>query len=397
MTTLSSLEGRAMRRDLAGAGDGPLLRVVQLVESLEQRGEADALLAPLRDRLRHLRPARRGRLTRLLFQPCDPVIVAASDWRKGQARLPRSALLPLAGLVRTSLGPAAADFDARVEGTDTTDAAAMARIGAQLWPRAAAALDRAEPPDAWIEQGLPAAEFAPLRDATAFIWAMQGRLVDLELSGCAPEIVEQRLLALLTAAEQRGAQCWGMLLALLLQRFPAAETPFRVAAQARPDPATARMAEAALTLATDWIEKAAALRGLPVLGQAATEIARQIALLDRCGREPNLRRRSLELRAALQESCLAQFATGLQACLDTRLAAPPDHPTLVALERDLRDLRRMETEARRLGNGAAYDQSLQQFARTVAITPGLERFERLRLAEILVGAAAAMKMQADPP
>ena len=56
-----AVEMRAVRSRLADAGDERVLQIVQLVETMAERGEADALLAPLRSRLGVLRPARKMR------------------------------------------------------------------------------------------------------------------------------------------------------------------------------------------------------------------------------------------------------------------------------------------------------------------------------------------------
>ena len=67
---------RSLQHDLLGARDQQILRVVDMVDKMPQRGDADDFIAPLRPRLAFLRPIRRLNFTRLLFQPLDSVIVA---------------------------------------------------------------------------------------------------------------------------------------------------------------------------------------------------------------------------------------------------------------------------------------------------------------------------------
>lgn len=386
-----AVEMRAVRSRLADAGDERVLQIVQLVETMAERGEADALLAPLRSRLGVLRPARKMRFSRLLFIPFDRVIVSPATWRMDEPTLPRTALLPLAEIVHASLGAVAQALDPVIGAIDTTDAAAIEHIGAQFWPLAGRALAASEPPPSWAGQGLPKAAFMPLQMAVAFILRAQEKLADLPPAG--GEYVEHQLASLLAAAGECGTQCWGMLLALLLQSFPSAETPFRAATSRRAGKAgDAAAAQAALTLAAEWIETSAAARGIPDLAHAADEINRQIVLLDSFSVEPALHQQAARLRVALQAACVAQFEAGLTSCIGARLATPPDRVAVGAMEQDARNLRRMEIQARRLGNGPAYDRQLRKAADSVAAAACLDRFDRVRLVEILAGAPAALQV-----
>ena len=383
-------ELHAVRSRVADAGDDRVLQIVRLVETMTDRGEADALLAPLRGRLGLLRPARKMRFSRLLFMPFDRVIVSPTTWRMEQPTIPRTALIPLTKIVRASLGAVAEALDPVIGAIDTTDSAAVARIGAQLWPLAGRALAASEAPPSWAAQGLPKAAFMPLQLAVGFILGAQEQLANLPPVG--GEYVEHCLASLLTAAGECGTQCWGMLLALLLQGFPSAETPFRAAVSRRPDKAGDAAARAALDLAAEWIENSAVERGTLDLTQAVDEIGRQIVLLDCFSAEPALRQEAARLRVALQAACVARFEAGLNGCIGARLATAPDRVAVGGMEQDARTLRRMEIQARRLGDGPDYDRKLRQAADSIAATPCLDRMDRVRLVEILVGAPAAMRV-----
>src|SRR3954447_4825225 len=58
---------RALIRGLADAGDAQLVRTVALLDSMPNRGAADALLDPVRKRLAGLHPRRPLNFCRLLF------------------------------------------------------------------------------------------------------------------------------------------------------------------------------------------------------------------------------------------------------------------------------------------------------------------------------------------
>jgi hypothetical protein len=384
-------DARAVRRRLAEAGNHQVLQVLQLVESLPDRGDADRFLALVRDRLRALRPARKMRLARLLFQPLDLLIVSPKDWRPGAPLIPRTAVMPLVSSVSTSVGRAAEVFERVIGALSSTDAGQLQRVGVELWPLAARALEEAAMPASWTTQGLPSAAFVPLRNAVSFLLATEARLAELRQSADRRESTEHHLRALLAAANQRGAACWGMLLVLLLQRFPEAEAPLHAAMSRRPDQTGIQVGEAALDQASAWIEKTAALRDPSGLAQASDEIASQIALLDRLAAEPSQRRRATYLSAALQAGCIARFQAGLHHCIASRLDASLDEESIGAMEQAARDLRRLETEARRLGGGAAYDEALRNIANRILVTPHWGKMERVRLIEIFAGTPLALQ------
>ena len=56
-----------------------MLRVVGLIDTLDRRGAVDDLLAPIRDRLALLRPARPLTLGRILILPFEDVLVPAHE------------------------------------------------------------------------------------------------------------------------------------------------------------------------------------------------------------------------------------------------------------------------------------------------------------------------------
>src|SRR5580658_10504977 len=142
---------REVSRGLAAARDAQILRVVAMVDAMPNRGAADQLIAPLRERIARLRPPRPLRFARLLFLPLDPLIVPAARWRAQQPAIPRSVIPLLAAAVETVLGPAG-----------RTDAEVIDQAGGLLWDKAAAVLLEAERPIGWETTGLSAQVHKPL-------------------------------------------------------------------------------------------------------------------------------------------------------------------------------------------------------------------------------------------
>ena len=154
---------RPVQHALQSASDDQLIRVVGMLDGLAERGSADALIAPTRDRLARLRPARPLAFARLLFAPVDPLLVPGPKWSRGGPGRPPTALLPLATQVRIELGGLATEVDAMIRGGLADDAALVLRAGTRLWPAAAAVLDRVDPPEGWNEAtGLDAADHAAI-------------------------------------------------------------------------------------------------------------------------------------------------------------------------------------------------------------------------------------------
>src|SRR5579863_4949569 len=91
-----SSELRQIRAQLAAAQDAQIHRVIEIVDNLAKRGDADAVIAPLRARLAKLKPRRKLSFSRLLFTPFNPLIVGPSDWSRESPGIPRTALATLA-------------------------------------------------------------------------------------------------------------------------------------------------------------------------------------------------------------------------------------------------------------------------------------------------------------
>jgi len=137
LTRSSNPAIREVSRDLAGARDEQILKVVAMVDAMPHRGAADQLIAPLRGRLAQLRPPRPLRFARLLFLPLDPLIVPAPRWRPDHGTIPRSAIPSLAAAVATDLGSVGRKVAAMIEGHTTQNREVVGAAGALLWRPAA--------------------------------------------------------------------------------------------------------------------------------------------------------------------------------------------------------------------------------------------------------------------
>jgi hypothetical protein len=390
-------EMRAVRRELAGASDQRVLDVLRFVDSLKDRSQADGLLAPLRDRLRALRPPRPLRFTRLMFLPVQPAIVDTANWRPGNAAIPRSALDPMAAMVRTSLPEIAAAVDRIIAEGDVPESQRTEAAGQLLWTRAAEALHGAAPDGAWRDAGLPASAFPALAGGASLILQQAWRLMELSDPSVPGDEVNRVLSDLLLATEAQGAASWGMMLSVLLQGFPQADAPRRAAGAMRVDRAMREAADVAMGSAWAWIEAATRTIGVGEPAEAADIVGRQVTLLEALGAEPAHRKRATELQSALRAACAKRFEDGVRqrllAPLQALTAAEAEDPVVLdLLEADARGLRLLDLESRRLGCGAAHDARLEEAAAAVAARRELASVYRARLVEILRGPQAALAL-----
>ena len=88
-------------RDMTGASDEQLLKVVGLIDTLDRRGPVDRLLELVRTRLALLRPARPITLGRVLILPFEDLLVHEAEAWPGRRCFARG---HLAGLVEQVAG-----------------------------------------------------------------------------------------------------------------------------------------------------------------------------------------------------------------------------------------------------------------------------------------------------
>ncbi len=386
---------RQVQSVLLNASDDQLVRVVGLLDRLDGRGSADALIAPFRSRVAQLRPTRPLAFARLLFTPLDPLVMPGPEWSRGRLGVPRTALLPLSGQVRAELGGLVTGIDAMIRGGHTDDTALVLRAGTALWPAAAAVLERAGEPADWSEAtGLGAAEHTAIARCAACVLA-EGVWIHMQMRACAeglgPDPDELR--AWLEAAMSRRPEPPGALLAVLMARLPGAAALIGTAA-AHPAHGAAPI-EQAIDFLLDRLQAAPPHSTDPT--ETPTAVQRAVTLLDALEvpgpvQRPSRKPRVEQLRRMLDEGCRARFTQDLARQVLAPMADPAAPSEMASLEGAARGLRRLEIAGRQLGSGEQYDRMLRIAARTVGENGPRSLVERARLVEILAGPDAALAL-----
>ncbi len=377
-------------RQLAQAADDRLTKVVALVDGMAHRGAADALIQPLRGRLAELAPARPIKLARLLFRPLEPIITPDCGGLPN-ACVPRRSLGIIGDAILERLGPIVAELEPLIAGCTWDCTARASSVGALLWPAAAAILPSLPLPAAWSETGLPAETFPSLRSVLTAIlehgalleaWP---RIVDDEQT---PSVIRHAL----SATQARYPQHLGTILTLLLANGAVASTVLSVAGCL--PPATT---ETALKQALAQTERTLA-GGLASLSLSpATERAIQalalIEALEQASSQPAIRSLAQHTRSLAEQACRGRMLQALDRHILPALTegSAADGP---ALESYARDVRRLGLVGRRCGTASVFDKLLSRTAAGICAAPNptLSAMDRLRLAELLVGAEEALSL-----
>jgi hypothetical protein len=378
------------------------MRIVATVDAMAERGSVDQLIAPLRPRLTTLRPPRPLRFARLLFYRLNPLIVSAARWNSGQNTIPRTVLMPLADCVRSAMGAQTDAIKAAINRHTTADVDMIVAQGRTLWPAAAAILATAAAPASWSETGFGDAAFAPLaRRVGALLSQMAAldRLCAETAHGLLPPRPEA-VHSILRGVTEADGTALPLMVSLLLVRLPEAVAFLVAGPTASMDTAT----KIAMDLAVDGLlvqlaqpDGAQAQIAATSLAEAAAAIHRIADLLRQVedGSVKPARRAQLQaIRQHLDAGCRTRFTASLQDQMLAPLRTSGGQDVL-ALEAAARGLRVLETEARLIGSGPAYDQMLSQAAEAVkaaSAETGLDRTDQIRLVEILAGSDAALAM-----
>lgn len=391
-------ETRHLIHALASASDMALAQVIEILDRLPDRSEADRLLDAARPRLRQIRPARSLQFTRLLFLPLDGAISDNRDWQKADARLPRCALPAIAEALRIAMGPAVERLEATFKGKFFHDIAAADHAGRILWDAAARLAPELKPGPRWEKTGLRDDDFAPLVNLAAGIWQHAGPIWDaIQLAGWGPP--DEAVRVALSPMAGQDSPAFSMALATLMQR---ATSPGQVAREAaRLSEKAASMADAAVD---DWLEKAQVqlpAEDLVTAAIFAESFGRAFQDLENAPTTRNPRRgvRLVQLRQEAEVTCRLAYESGLEAHIIRQLpalaaAATPD--LILAMEDQARALRRIETIGRRYGLDHGYDGAAGRIAATLSATRktlepgGMTPLDLARLAEILLGPDAAL-------
>jgi hypothetical protein len=398
---------RELGRRLAGAPDAEITRAVAIVDRMPLRGGADQLLEPLRPRLAALRPPRPLRFTRLLFLPLDPVIVPPPRWQPHLPCIPRSALAPLAATVRAGLGAEAKAIDAIIQGAFSQQTETVMRAGDLLWPHAAALLSDPPSPVGWEQTGLAAGLYATLARRVGVVLTQAPLLRELGAEGdtgiAAPRLAPVQ--AMLSNVGARCPEALTMLVALLLAKLPQLASQLAGLAPDGGPLAEARLRQAGRdateTLLIGLEAQGGAENAVAVsdLADTVLEVRRTATLLNHLAQRadlPQMWARVQAIRQRLDAGCRQRFAhamaTEFLPLLGQR-SAGGNSGAMSTLEATARQLRGLESEARSIGGGEAYDASLRDAAAAVqAESSTMSLAARVRLVEILAGPEAAMAL-----
>lgn len=393
---------QALSEELRHADNPKLLEITRMIDLLPERGAADLLLAPVRDRLASLRPPRQVTRVRLLFMPFDPVLVAAGHWKPGDLAIPRSIIRPLSALVLDE-APSVA-----IPAADEADEAALTRAGQPIWDAVAVRLANFVIPESWgttawqSAHGLTVPLVGPL---IAVIRLVLSRAAEIRsLPPQSDPASDLAMSALLSDAARTGPLGWGIMLALLLD----ASAPDRVAAAAlalaRGNRFAAALHAGLDTAASDALDRMKTVIDDPVPPdlldpsslEARLALIRRVEAFGRLEhRSPLEQRRVSGLRQALSAANQLVFEQTLRARLpgaETTASELTSSARIGTLEAGARHLRRFAQVASRLGDGEQYERLLQEAAsRYAGADPSFTTADRMRLTELLVGSDKAAR------
>jgi hypothetical protein len=392
-------ETRHLVHALASASDMALAQVIEILDRLPDRLEADRLLDAARPRLKQIRPSRSLQFTRLLFLPLDGAISDNKDWEKGDARLPRCALQPIAEALRLAMGPEAERIEASFQGKFFHDTPVVDRVGRTLWAAAARWAPLITPGPRWERTGLRPDDFVPLVQLAANVWQHAGPIwAAIQLAGWGPP--DDAVRAALSPMADEDSPAFNMALATLMLK---ATSPGQVAREA------ARLSEKASSIADaavdEWLENARVqLPGGDLIAAAsfAESFGRAFQDLENAPptRNPSRGTKLLQLRQEAEITCRLAYEEGLETQILGQLQSLCSAATtelILAVESQARALMRIETIGRRYGLDHGYDGAAQRITAALeAAKRGLEpggmtKLDLARLAEILLGPEVALK------
>ena len=389
-------EVRSLGQATAGADDAAVARIVGFLDGLVERGELDRILDPVRPRLRGLGTPRRLRFPRLLFLPLDGAIVSPSDWVRGEAKVPRSALRSLANAVQRAMGPRGTAIAEEVVQHTTHANALIGRLGDEVWPEAARLLPEAPPPG-WEDSGLAARDYAPIAGLCRPLWAAGPALWTAMAAQGPPEGLAQ---AALEAVLPAGPEALAIALATLLRGATAPGQLLQTAASLHPQ--ARKVAQEALDAVMEGPLPPFATLQPQQTAAAALALADRLDDMANCALLTSDRQKRL---AACRHRAEAAFRASYLTTVQEHLLQPVERlgaaaqvqdAEVSAMEVAARQLRALEAAGRRLGGATHYDMATQRMtARIAALLPeagqsaGLRRMDLARCIEILAGPEAA--------
>jgi hypothetical protein len=401
---------RTLRDELHQADDQKIRQVTAILDEVSNATGKQAILDPLRGRLGSLKPVRPLRFVRLLFMPLDPVIVPASEWRPGDATVPRTVLTVISRLVRAGMAAEASVIDTMIAGHKADALQIITEAGDVLWPRAAEILAVSPVPVDWPDTGLRPALFPPLAAAIAAVLRRASRLRHLSRDGDVGVLEADRRIIeeILQVSADEAPDGLAMIAQLILLQSPWAASVLRQIASARLNAAERSVWQQGLVRGTERVlvqmERPSGLideiehAPLRDVGDHVRRMAELMhAIEDDTGAHVH-RPRLKAIRDRLDAACRVRFAEGIEAGLVaplTTASGAMDGAGQTDMERCARDLRTFETVARKMGGAVTYDQLLDRAAESVqaaAAAGTLTPIRKFCLVEILSGSDVATAM-----
>lgn len=384
------------------ASDSQIMKLVSMVDGLPMRGQADAILEPVRARLKHLRPARPLNVARLLFLPLDAVLTNARDWRPGQGQVPRTAISPLVAALRAAEPRIFQAVEEALAGKSLSHGQLVSELGAALWTASARSFP-GEPPAGWAETGLPAQAFAPIARICRPLWQHGPAFWKLRLAGIdGPR--EQDLRITFRAVAADGPEAVATVLSALL---PYVVHPAQlIAVVGGLDRGMAGIAEQVLDKYLAGIDPDLDFSDLQAVAAAAERFALVLEDLDSASTRDKPKRAQLlhSLRQTAADACAARLeeqvaAHLVQPLLRLTTAASVSDEEVEAVERSAIALRSIANSGRGLRQTGGFDQALRPAIDLLeralpALPTSPERYalaDGLRVLEILAGSAVAAR------
>lgn len=396
---------------LTAATEDGIRRAVAMIDTMKTRGEADALIAPLRGRLARLQPVRPLNLTRLLFLPLNSVIVPVSVWQKQSAGVPRPSLAPLSRALQEQWSEVD-DINARLSGATTADTAIARELGGKVWAEAAARLGGMTPPADWqASSGLRDADFVQVARVVASVLAHGEAVMQLAEDFLDPASLDASLTSICrlaiapgprpgaTPAKSKLTRDPGVLredatnplplatlLAVLMQLAPRADRVLAIAETVgRGDARIAGSAHIATEFMLEAMRREAATAALPIAAAAMQRGAVKLGQLDELMQvRPGPRQRLHEARQSIDATCRHRLDSAIVKVTDRNGLL---HRSQADLEAACDDIRQFAEASACISNAAHYRQTLRQTALWLA-QPGnreLDQIDRKRLIEALGG------------
>lgn len=395
----------ALARAAANSADEQLQEVVKTVDAMASRGQADALIAPLRPRLAEIHFAHPLRFARLLFLPLDVLIVPAARWKPSGNTLPRSIVLPLMHVVEAAMGKQTAEIKGRIRAHSTADTDVIDVVGPPLWSEAAEILARPDldMTEQWRHTAMSERMFHAMRCQVAAL-LRQAPALDTLVRETASGLIPPDPWAITTMARAVATECPDALVkfaVMLISRHAEAAGVLYELGANHSLLGLRKATEQAADLLLDRLADSGAIVLHKDLAAFAVSVQRVATLLSELDHDmtPRSRRDQIRtLRGRLERDCQVRLSASVTNDFIARLQASiadRTEPGAEKLEETARTLRMLEIVGRSLGGQAAYQAIMAPAADAIEAMRAdatMALADRVRLLEILAGSDRALAL-----